>query len=100
MKKIILSMRVGLIDDLSVTLYMYHFVRTILSIPFCPIPFCPYTILSIPFCPYHFVRYHFVLEPYEALATSFSSLRLMTMGSQSSPSPSHLPTNSVWAVYS
>src|SRR6218665_480636 len=36
---------------------------TILSVPFCPIPFCPYTILSIPFCPYHFVRYHFVLEP-------------------------------------
>ena len=35
---------------------LYHFVRTILSIPFCPIPFCPYTILSIPFCPYHFVR--------------------------------------------
>src|SRR6218665_493939 len=43
--------------------YPYHFVRTILSIPFCPIPFCPYTILSISFCPYHFVRYHFVLEP-------------------------------------
>src|SRR6218665_3515263 len=41
----------------------YHFVRTILSMPFCRIPFCPYTILSIPFCPYHFVRYHFVLEP-------------------------------------
>src|SRR6218665_3169724 len=47
--------------------YPYHFVRTILSVPFCPIPFCPYTILSIPFCPYHFVRYHFVLEPSEAL---------------------------------
>src|SRR6218665_1031617 len=43
--------------------YLYRFVRTILSVPFCPIPFCPYTILSIPFCPYHFVRYHFVLEP-------------------------------------
>src|SRR6218665_3974325 len=42
----------------------YHFVRTILSMPFCPIPFCLYTILSIPFCPYHFVRYHFVLEPH------------------------------------
>src|SRR6218665_3156283 len=28
--------------------------------PFCSIPFCPYTILSIRFCPYHFVRYHFV----------------------------------------
>src|SRR6218665_531208 len=54
---------------------LYHFVRTtlsiplcpipfcpytILSIPLCPIPFCPYTILSIPFCPYHFVLYHFV----------------------------------------
>src|SRR6218665_809625 len=25
---------------------LYHFDRTILSIPFCPIPFCPYTILS------------------------------------------------------
>src|SRR6218665_203433 len=44
--------------------YPYHFVYTILSVPFCPIPFCPYTILSIPFCPYHFVRYHFVLEPF------------------------------------
>src|SRR6218665_908745 len=31
--------------------YPYHFVRTILSIPLCPIPFCPYTILFIPFCP-------------------------------------------------
>src|SRR6218665_1680576 len=57
-------------------LSVYHFVHTILSVPFCPIPFCPYTILSvyhfvripfcpytilsIPFCPYHFVRYHFV----------------------------------------
>src|SRR6218665_1142653 len=47
---------------LSVIFYPYHFVRAILSIPFCPMPFCPYTILSIPFCPYHFVRYHFVLE--------------------------------------
>src|SRR6218665_1341100 len=43
--------------------YPYHFVRTILSMSFCPILFCPYTILSIPFYPYHFVRYHFVLEP-------------------------------------
>jgi len=32
-----------------------HFVHTILSVPFCPIPFCPYAILSISFCPYHFV---------------------------------------------
>src|SRR6218665_1133024 len=47
--------------------YPYHFVRTILSVPFCPIPFCLYTILSIPFCPYHFVRYHFVLEPYNLM---------------------------------
>src|SRR6218665_3682002 len=46
-----------------VIFYPYHFVRTILSMPFCPILFCLYTILSIPFCPYHFVRYHFVLEP-------------------------------------
>src|SRR6218665_2513645 len=42
---------------------LYHFVHTLLSVPFCPIPFCPYTILSIPFCPYHFVRYHFVRSP-------------------------------------
>src|SRR6218665_3353020 len=48
---------------LSVIFYPYHFVLAVLSIPFCPMPFCPYTILSIPFCPYHFVRYHFVLEP-------------------------------------
>src|SRR6218665_691817 len=47
--------------------YPYHFVCTILSVPFCPIPFCPYTILSILFCPYHFVRYHFVLEPFRAV---------------------------------
>jgi len=48
---------VAFIVDLSVTFYPYHFVRTILSIPFCPIPFCPY----------HFVRYHFVFAPSEAL---------------------------------
>src|SRR6218665_2175339 len=54
---------------LSVIFYPYHVVRAILSIPFCPMPFCPYTILSIPFCPYHFVRYHFVLEPCSAQAT-------------------------------
>src|SRR6218665_3326521 len=60
-------MGAGLIDDLFVIFYPYHFVRAILSIPFCPMPFCPYTILSIPFCPYHFVRYHFVLEPDEEM---------------------------------
>src|SRR6218665_2004310 len=47
--------------------YPYHFVRTILYVPFCPIPFCPSTILSIPFCPYHFVRYHFVRSPYHCM---------------------------------
>src|SRR6218665_3351184 len=36
---------------LSVSLYSCHFVHTILSIPFCPMTFCPYTILSLPFCP-------------------------------------------------
>src|SRR6218665_3621081 len=46
----------------------HRFVRTILSIPFCPMTFCPmtfcpYTILSIPFCPYRFVHYHFVRSP-------------------------------------
>src|SRR6218665_3029945 len=50
--------------------YPYHFVRTILSVPFCPIPFCPYTILSISFCSYHFVRYHFVLEPAGVVSSS------------------------------
>src|SRR6218665_1001670 len=44
---------------------LYHFVHSILSVPFCPMPFCPYTILSIPFCPYHFIRYHFVRSPAE-----------------------------------
>src|SRR6218665_32596 len=58
---------------LSVIFYPYHCVRAILSIPFCPMPFCPYTILSIPFCPCHFVRYHFVLEPTQALISSLSS---------------------------
>src|SRR6218665_1157544 len=55
--KIILSMGVELMYCLMILLlksYPYHFVRTILSIPFCPIPFCPYTILSIPFCPLPF----------------------------------------------
>src|SRR6218665_3915561 len=33
---------------------LHHFVHTILSVPFCPMPFCPYTILSIPFCPVTF----------------------------------------------
>src|SRR6218665_2654836 len=41
---------------LFVIFYPCHVVRAILSVPFCPIPFCPYTILSVPFCPYHFVR--------------------------------------------
>src|SRR6218665_3597481 len=39
---------------LSVIFYPYHFVRAILSIPFCPILCCPCTILSIPFCPLPF----------------------------------------------
>src|SRR6218665_1890012 len=50
-------MVVELMDGLMIVLlksYTYHFIRTILSVPFCP-----YTILSIPFC-----RYHFLLEPY------------------------------------
>src|SRR6218665_1617074 len=50
---------------------LYHFVHTILSVPFCPIPFCPYTILSIPFCPYHFVRYHFVRSPNRTAINQF-----------------------------
>ena len=37
----------------SQNIKLYHFVRSILSIPFCPMPFCPY----------HFVRYHFVWSP-------------------------------------
>src|SRR6218665_2250272 len=49
---------------LHIIFHPYHSVRTILSIPFCPIPFCPYTILSIPFRPYHFVQYHFVRIPF------------------------------------
>src|SRR6218665_435585 len=39
---------------LSVIFYPYHFARAILSIPFCPMPFCQYTILSVPFCPLPF----------------------------------------------
>src|SRR6218665_591031 len=61
---------------LSVIFYPYHFVRAILSIPFCPMPFCPYTILSIPFCPYHFVRYHFVLEPYILICICINSYKV------------------------
>src|SRR6218665_2053936 len=55
----------------------YHFVRTILSIPFCPYHFVHtilsndilsvyhfgHTILSVPFCPCHFVGSHFVRSP-------------------------------------
>src|SRR6218665_1557409 len=68
---------------LSVVFYPYLFTRTILSMPFCPIPICPYTILSIPFFPYHFVRYQFVLEPKTLLfkkscPDSFSSPYLPT----------------------
>src|SRR6218665_3041793 len=58
-----------------VIFYPYHFVRTILSMPFCPIPFCPYTILSIPLCPYHFVRYNFVLEPAGLAILGFRGFR-------------------------
>ena len=54
---------------------LYHFVHTILSVPFCPIPFCPYTMLSIPFCPYHFVRYHFVRSPFVVLCQRQHSCR-------------------------
>src|SRR6218665_289194 len=67
--------------SLSAIFYPCHFIPTILSIPFCPIPFGPYTILSIPFClnhfvripfcPYHFVRYHFVLEPLHLMCDVF-----------------------------
>src|SRR6218665_3535044 len=57
---------------LLVKSYLYHFVHTILSVPLCPIPFCPYTILSIPFCPNHFVRYHFVLEPLQHICHTHS----------------------------
>src|SRR6218665_3938388 len=42
---------------LSAIFYPCHFVSTILSIPFCPITFCPCTILSIPFCPIPFCPY-------------------------------------------
>src|SRR6218665_3493752 len=89
-KKIILSMGVEFMYCLMILLlksYPYHFVRTILSIPFCPIPFCPYTILSIPFCPYHFVRYHFVLEPLQLLRpTKYYSLVLLRFESSLSNS--------------
>src|SRR6218665_961620 len=59
---------------------LYHFIRTILSIPFCPMPFCPYTILSIPFCPYHFVRYHFVRSPSGLLYVSVWNRHLCIFG--------------------
>src|SRR6218665_74266 len=73
---------------LSVIFYPYHCVRAILSIPFCPMPFCPYTILSIPFCPYHFVRYHFVLEP-SNLLISCSILLNQAINLQIKSSPSY-----------
>jgi len=27
--------------------YPYHFVRTILSVTFCPLPFCPRTVAAL-----------------------------------------------------
>src|SRR6218665_2293585 len=49
----------------------YHFVRTILSIPFCPYHFVPYhfvrTILSVPLCPVPFC-------PVTTLATAITLL--------------------------
>src|SRR6218665_2162619 len=65
-----LSIGARLIDD---------FIRNVLAIPFCPIPFCPCTIMSIPFCPYHFVRYHFVLEPKSSFRFFFSQFVLCLM---------------------
>jgi len=34
----------------------YHFVHTILSIPFCPHHFVEYHCVRVPFCPYHCVE--------------------------------------------
>ena len=34
---------------------------------FWPITFCPHNILSATLCPWHFVRWHFVLEPLQAI---------------------------------
>src|SRR6218665_3450611 len=48
--KIILSMGVELMYCLMILLlksYPYHFVHTILSVPFCPLPFCPRTVLGL-----------------------------------------------------
>src|SRR6218665_1454123 len=42
----------------------YHFVRTILSVPFCPYHFVQWHFVRIPFCPYHFVQWHFVRIPF------------------------------------
>src|SRR6218665_2918081 len=50
--------------------YPYHFVRTILSISFCPYHFVQYHFVRIPFCQYHFVRYHFVRSPPVLFSTS------------------------------
>src|SRR6218665_2167646 len=81
---------------LSVIFDPYHFVRAILSIPFCPMPFCPYTILSIPFCPYHFVRYHFVLEPLQQkvkhhfkFPVSYDRIFISMTSQALDPSPRH-----------
>src|SRR6218665_1450772 len=74
-EKIIISVGADLIADCIRRLY--HFIRTILSVPLCPhhlsntilsVYHFVHTILSMPFCPYHFVPYHFVLEPLLLLA--------------------------------
>src|SRR6218665_2939639 len=72
----------------SQNIKLYHFVRTILSIPFCPMPFCPCTILSIPFCPYHFVCYHFVRTILSATILSGHHLGTCLMYSTGCPSSS------------
>src|SRR6218665_1368488 len=47
-------------------LSVYHFVHTILSVPFCPLPFCPVTLRG---ASYHCIDTVSVLQPETLQAT-------------------------------
>src|SRR6218665_1050790 len=74
---------------------LYHFGHAILSVPFCPIPSCPYTVSSIPFCPYHFVPYHFVRSPRGLVQLKTSHLKELTIMAMRIPAAPLGPQNRV-----
>ena len=57
---------------------------------FWPIKFCPHNILFTTLCPWHFVRWHFVLEPLQAIYMRHANVSL------ASPSDPHF---SIWLSF-